>query len=176
VEPATRSGTYYRAFKPEWPDPLATTPSRLQGGRWNPPGEFGVLYLNRTIEVAAANVRARHIGRAIGLFDLQPERRPHLLQVHIPRSTCLDLVSPSGVAALGLPATYPFAVGHETCRPIGRRAYATGRFRGIACRSAAECTSKDWLGEELAWFDTAPSPQENDARRPFATWYPDVAP
>jgi hypothetical protein len=171
-----RSGTYCRVFKPDWADPLDTSPSKLFGGRWNAPGSFGALYLNRDTTVAAANCRAQHAGRAIGLFDLQPDRRPRLLRVDVPDSPCLDVVSPSGIEELRLPAAFPLGVDHNRCRPIGLRAYRDGRFRGIACRSAAECRAMYWVGEELAWFDSSPVLRENGPRQDFASWYPDPIP
>lgn len=170
-----RSGPYYRVFKPDWADPLDMQPGRERGGRWNAPRSFGVLYFNATFEVAAANARAQHAGRAIGLFDLKPERRPHLLTVDVPRGLHLDVVTQAGVASVKLPVNYPFRVGYARCRPIGKEAYGEQRLRGIACRSAAECTVTEWLGEELAWFDRSPSLSEVK-RQAFAAWYPDVQP
>lgn len=171
-----RSGTYLRVFSPHWRDPLDTALSRTHGGRWNPPGAFGVLHLCADQAVAAANARAQHAGRAIGLFDLKPARRPHLLQVHVPRSTCLDVVSAAGVADLGLPAGFPFGVAHDRCRRIGRRAFRSRSYGGVASRSAAECRPTAWVGEELAWFDSAPAVSEKGPRQDFATWYPDPIP
>ncbi|MGR4065930.1 MAG: RES family NAD+ phosphorylase [Vulcanimicrobiaceae bacterium] len=167
-----RSGAYYRVFKPGWSDPLDTSYSKRFGARWNAPGSFGALYLNKTLEVAAANARKQHAGRAIGLFDLLPSRRPSLLEVNVPRSTLLDAVTEEGIADLGLPASYPFGVPHARCQPIGKRAYDSGEFRGIAYRSAAESTATYWVGEELAWFDSAPPLQESTSRRAFKDWYP----
>lgn len=171
----SRSGHYYRVFKPGWGNPLDTRPSFTRGGRWNAAGEFGVIYLNKTLDVAAANARKQHLGRAIGLFDLKADRRPHLLTVSVPRSLHLDVVSREGVSALRLPANYPWHVDHDRCQPIGLRAYNEVRLRGIAARSAAECTAKDWIGEELAWFDRSPALREIE-RRSFSKWYPDVYP
>ncbi|MBV8709252.1 MAG: RES domain-containing protein, partial [Acidobacteriaceae bacterium] len=71
-----RSGFYYRVVAPNWVNPADTSYSKRQGGRWNPPGEFGALYLNADVHVAAANARAQHAGRALKLFDLLPEARP----------------------------------------------------------------------------------------------------
>jgi hypothetical protein len=176
VKRLARTGAYYRVFKPEWADPLDTTPSKLHGGRWNAPGSFGNLYLARDTAVAAAIARAQHAGRAVGLFDLQAERRPHLLQVEIPPSADLDVVSSEGIRALHLPARYPFGVGHQRCQPIGLRAYRSRDFVGIACRSAAECQPGYWVGEELAWFDSSPPLEESGPRRDFASWYPDPIP
>lgn len=172
----SRGGTYFRVFKSDWSDPLDTSFSKMLGGRWNPPGTFGVLSLNRSIIVAAANARAQHLGRAIGFFDLRPERRPSLLQVHVPECVVLDVASEAGLSAVRLPASFPWNVPHSRCQPIGLRAYHAGRFRAIASRSAAECAPQEWLGEELSWFESSPALRENGARRTFAQWYPDVTP
>lgn len=176
MQSVVRRGTYYRVFKPDWGSPLDMSFSRAVGGRWNPPGTFGALYLTATIEVAAANARAQHAGRAIGLFDLRPDRRPHLLQVHVVRSLVLDVVNANSIRSLRLPITYPWKVSHHRCQPIGVRAYSRGVLRGVACRSAAECSNVAWLGEELAYFDSAPRLRENGTRKTFAEWYPDVVP
>jgi hypothetical protein len=170
-----RAGRYFRVFKPDWTNPLDTRPSLGHGGRWNGPGVFGALYLAKTIAVAAANARRQHRGRAIGLFDLKPGRRPHLLTVTVPHSLHLDVVSQNGVRALKLPANFPWQIDHATCQAIGLKAYHEPRLRGIAARSAAECSAADWLGEELAWFDRSPALREVE-RQTFARWYPDVYP
>lgn len=175
MQTAERGGMYFRLAKPEWNDPLDLSYSKAAGGRWNPPGEFGVLYLNRTLEVSAANARWRHRGRAIGLFDLQPERRPILVSVDVRPSRVLDVVTVAGLRALRFPVSYPYGVGQVRCRPIGRRARRAG-LSGIACRSSAESTPTRWLGEELGWFDCAPALSENAPRLPFLKWYPDSIP
>jgi hypothetical protein len=176
MQAATRAGTYFRVYKPDWTNPLDNTFSKTVGGRWNAPGTFGVLSLNSTLIVAAANARRQHRGRAIGLFDLRPERRPWLLQVKVPKSTVLDLVSEQGVRGLRLPEHFPWGVARDRCQPIGLRAYRSGHFQGIASRSAAECSPHHWVGEELSWFDSSPPLRENGPRRPFERWYPDVTP
>lgn len=170
-----RGGRYSRVYKPDWNDPLDTSFSRELGGRWNAPESFGALYLNATFAVAAANARWQHAGRAIGLFDLRPERRPRLLVVTLPRARVLDVVSDAGVAALRLPSRYPWDVDRDRCRPIGARAYRVAAYRGIACRSAAECRPDHWIGEELAWFDRSPHVRVVDDLA-FAACYPDPHP
>ena len=170
-----RSGTYFRVAKPEWTNPLDPAYSKEVGGRWNPPGEFGALYFSRTLVVAAANARWQHRNRAIRLFDLRPNSRPVLLTVTIPRAHPLDVVTAKGVRALRLPASYPYGVGHDRCHPIARRAMKAG-IPGVACRSAAECTLAEWIGEELAWFDNQEPPMEAAPRLLFADWYPDSIP
>jgi hypothetical protein len=173
---ATRAGTYFRVYKPDWTDPLDSSFSKRIGGRWNAPGAFGVLSLNATVTVAATNARSQHRGRAIKLFDLRPERRPSLLQVSVPKSSVLDAVTERGVRDARLPDHFPWNFSHERGRTVGLRAYRSGRLRGIASRSAAECSRDEWLGEELSWFDTSPRLRENGPRRAFGQWYPDVVP
>ena len=166
-----RGGSYFRLFKPGWADPLDAAYSKARGGRWTPPGEFGAVYLNQSIEVAAANARAQHAGRAIGLFDLSPSRRPSLLNVDVVPSSVVDIVSPRGIDRAGFPVEYPFGVSHASCWPVARRAYGEVGIAGIACRSNAESTAEYAVGEELAWFDRAPMLAVG-RRRTFAEWYP----
>jgi RES domain-containing protein len=170
-----RSGAYYRVCKPGWADCADTSYAKANGARWNPRGAFGALYLCATIEVAAANARSQHSGRAISLFSLRPERRPSLQRFDVASARFVDVVSAQGVAAAGLPPEFPQSVGWSRCQPIAASAYEAGE-RGIACRSAAECSDKGWLGEELAVFDSAPQPKPVGKARAFRDWYPDLMP
>ncbi|MGH2997143.1 MAG: hypothetical protein ACRDM9_12585, partial [Gaiellaceae bacterium] len=52
-----RGGPYNRLAEPSWSDPLDTSYSRRRGGRWNPPGSFGALYLNRDLRIARLQVQ-----------------------------------------------------------------------------------------------------------------------
>ena len=47
-----RGGACNRLAEPHWADPLDTSFTREHGGRWNAPGAFGMLYLNRTERLA----------------------------------------------------------------------------------------------------------------------------
>jgi RES domain-containing protein len=159
---------------PEWTDPADTTYSKQRGGRWNPAGEFGALYLNATIQVAAANARAQHAGRAIKLFDLLPEARPELVTFEVLMVDVVDACTPDGIAALGFAENFPYGVTWQPCQAIGREAHATA-MAGVAARSNAEVTETAWVGEELALFEefVVGSPR---ARRRFDEWYPDPIP
>jgi RES domain-containing protein len=170
----TRRGPYFRVAKPDWSDPSDTSFSRAAGGRWNPPGEFGALYLNASVRVAAAQARQQHAGRAIKLFDLRPDRRPILVTFEVPRRHVVDAVDPKGRVALALPPAFPFGVTHAPCQEIARRAYRA-ELDGVASRSNAEATATETLGEELALFDRVPAPREL-RRQAFAEWYPDPIP
>jgi RES domain-containing protein len=169
-----RSGRYFRVCKPEWVNGGDMSFSKRVGGRWNPPGEFGALYLNATVRLAAAQARHQHEGRAIALFDLRPERRPMLASFDVPPVTVVDVVTAEAIRSLGLPATYPVDVAWEACRQIARAAYQRG-LAGVAARSAAEARVNDVVGEELAYFDAQPALDALDGKA-FAEWYPDPHP
>src|SRR5579863_2125385 len=169
-----RGGPYYRVVAPEWIDPGDTAYSKQRGGRWNPAGEFGALYLNATIQVAAANARGQHSGRAIKLFDLLPDARPELVTFEVPMVDVLDACTPEGIATLGFAENFPYGVTWPACQAIGREAHANA-LAGVAAQSNAEAAETASVGEELALFEeviVGPSP----ARRRFDEWYPDPIP
>lgn len=172
-----RDGRYYRVCDPHWDDCCDTSFSKSRGGRWNPSGAFGVLYLCRSLAVAAANARQNFVGEIHSLYDLKPQFRPVVVEFTIartPQRSFVDAVTESGLSAVGLPASYPFSgkakVSYNACRQVGVAAYAALE-RGIACRSAAEATPTSWSGEELALFDRSQALARRRRRRPFADWY-----
>jgi hypothetical protein len=168
----SRGGPYYRVYNPAWADPPDDTSySKSAGGRWNARGAFGALYLNATVLVAAAQARFQHNNRALKLFDLQPHARPMLATFDVDETVVVDDVDATGVRALRLPASFPFAVDHEPCRKIAQRAHAAG-IAGVAARSNAEATATTTVGEELALFDTHPLPKQVGQGVAFADWYP----
>jgi RES domain-containing protein len=169
-----RSGDYFRLCKPDWLDCADTSFSKTHGGRWNPAGEFGALYLNATIRVAAAQARHQHVGRAIGLFDLRPDRRPSLARFVVPNVSVVDVVNAGAIRALRLPKSFPVGVEWEPCQRIARRAYRE-RSAGVATRSNAEARVDDFVGEELAYFDSQPALHARDEKA-FTDWYPDPSP
>jgi RES domain-containing protein len=169
-----RVGAFFRVCKPEWADCADVSYSKMQGGRWNPPGEFGALYLNATIAGAGAQARHQHVGRAIGLFDLRPCRRPELASFDVPKAAVIDAATKAGIAALGLPRDAPIGVLHEDCWPSSRVAYNRG-LAGVACLSAAEARTGSFVGEQLAYFDSQ-TPLVVKTRQSFADWYPDQIP
>ena len=146
---------YSRVADPDWDDPLDPAYAAASGGRWNPAGAFGVLYLNATRDVARANVARHFDGQPYGPEDLTAGGGPILVELVPPKTTYVDALSDRGFRSLGLPETYPRhrngrRVSWSSCQPIGLWAWEAGE-PGIACRSAA--LRPLGRGEELAVFD-----------------------
>jgi RES domain len=167
-----RGGEYNRLAEPGWQDPLDTSFAKSTGGRWNPPGSFGVLYLNRDERVARLQVDHRLIGQPYGIEDLEPAEQHDLVLVDVPEAERLDCVSDRGLEAVGLPSSYPRSpdgkpVGHPVCQQIGQRAHEAAH-TGIACRSAAAGATRS--DEELALFEPHGA-LDVKKRHPFTAWY-----
>ncbi len=169
-----RGGSYNRLAEPAWADPLDTSYSRARGGRWNPPGSFGVLYLNRDVRTTRLQVQHRLSGHPYGVEDLDEAEQHDLVDIEVAEREWLDCVTAAGLEAVGLPVTYPRhrngrPVRHANCQPVGRAAFDDGR-PGVACHSAA--TGASPIDEELGVFD-----RDMDAsvrmtgRHPFADWF-----
>ncbi|MEZ5227678.1 MAG: RES family NAD+ phosphorylase [Acidimicrobiales bacterium] len=165
---------WWRIADPSWTDPVDAGYAAVGGGRWNPPGSWPTLYLNEDIVTARLNLQLFTSAWPYEPEDLRPEHAPTLAAVTLPRRQhVVDVHSPSGVTAAGLPATYPLdrlgnLVPHPVCHTVGQRAHADGR-RGIRCRSA---TSPLGEGRELAWYPaTSRSRATVIETLEFADWY-----
>lgn len=169
-----RGGSYNRLAEPAWSDPLDTSYSRQRGGRWNPPGSFGVLYLNRDVRMARTQVQHKLRGQPYGVEDLDESEQHDLVDVDVAERDWLDCLTGAGLDAVGLPVSYPRhrngrPVRRAACQPIGERAFQDGA-PGIACRSAA--TGAALTDEELGVFDRDVGANVHmTARRLFADWF-----
>ena len=170
-------GTYSRVADPDWDDPIDTDFSFASGGRWNAPGTFPVLYLNETLGAARANVsmrlaEQRRLGITLDMLD--PWGLPVLVDVLVSPGTAVDLTSDDGLAAVGLPMSYPLdasgeQVDHACCRPVGAAAHEA-QHQGIRARCAALGAGRDDL--ELAWFrDNGGSAELTGTPRSFRDWF-----
>ena len=166
--------TWWRIADRGWRNPLDPSFAAERGGRWNPPDSFPTLYFNEDKVTARLNLRAFIAGWPYEPEDLRAENGPVLVGATIPRQQRVcDAHSPAGLAAAGLPKTYPMdgagrPVARERCRPIGGAARAAG-LRGVRTRSAQ---SRDGAGRELAWFPaTVRSRARRGATLSFDAWY-----
>jgi RES domain len=168
-----RGGDYNRLAEPSWADPLDTGYSRHEGGRWNPPGIFGALYLNRDLRMARLQVHRKLADYPYDVEDLDPSEQHDLVEVQVDDCDPLDCVTADGLQAVGLTDQYPLdsrgePVTHAVCQDIAVEAYKANR-PGVACQSAAaDATNSD---EELAVFDRDAGLVRQIARQPFSDWY-----
>lgn len=171
--PTARSGPYNRLADPSWTDPLDTSYSKAAGGRWNPPGAFGALYLNGSVRMARLQADHKLAGQPYGIEDLEPDEQHDLIEVDVAEVRVQNCVEDAALIAAGLPSSYPLddagtAVGHERCHPVGVAARATG-LEGVACRSIAALGTNE---EELAIFEPPASERVSiTTRRSFRDWY-----
>lgn len=165
---------WHRICEAGWRDALDDTFARARGGRWNPPGSWRTLYLNEDVVTARLNLDAFVAGWPYAPEDLDDATGPHLAVATLPRDQVVaDVHTPEGVAAVGLPPTYPTdaagaPVPRRDCQRVGERVRAAG-LRGVRCRSAQ---APRGAGRELAWFPaTARSRAHLVERMPFAAWF-----
>lgn len=162
-------GEYFRVAEADWSNPLDASFSMQDNGqRWNPPS-VSCLYLNTDEETARANVSKLYDGLPYGPGDFDPATAPLLVGVYIPDGQAADAYTDAGLAALGLPATYPYyangaLIPHAICQPIGQSVFDAG-LDGVDCRSAVPGGTR-----ELAWFPRNSQPIQT-SRRPFQRWW-----
>lgn len=167
-------GRYLRVANPDWEHPLDGSHARDAGGRWNRPGSYPVVYLNRSARTARLNCLHKYAELPYGPEDLDEAEAPVLVATDVPDGEHADCLTDGGLDGWGLPASYPRhpdgrPVGWEQCQPIGEVAHDAG-LDGIACRSAANGAGPH--DHELAYFerDDVPGLEEVE-RRPFADWF-----
>jgi RES domain-containing protein len=166
VEPLLFAGEAYRVIGSRFlASPLATAGSRLRGGRFNPPGEFEVLYAALSIDTAFAE-RDGFLLTAAGIKAARSVRTGVLLSMSCRLHAVLDLTNEQvrrnlGASLMDLlgawipwntsPAEPPTrgseAVPASPSQVLGRLAHASRRFEAILAPSA-----KDPAGRCLAVF------------------------
>jgi hypothetical protein len=139
-----------------------------------PSGSFAVLYLNEDVVTARLNLRQFARGWPFEPEDLRADHAPVLVTALLPRGQRVaDAHTPAGVAAAGLPKTYPLdrrgrPVAHDVCRRVGQAVKDNG-LRGVRARSAQSGLG---AGRELAWFPaTARSRAVGAERLVFEEWF-----
>lgn len=117
----------------------------------NPPGSWPTLYVNEDMPTVREQVRHLFLGGGVEPDGLDDDAPILFAAARLPRrQQVADVFSYAGVAAVGLPATYPLdtegeLVGLETTRQVDTQVHDVG-LRGVWCRSAG------LVGRELAWF------------------------
>jgi len=162
---------WLRLTQPHYRDVFDMSYAREIGGLWNPPRSWATLYLN--VDMATVHAQVRHLfaGRGIDPDDLDDTAPIELAAATLPqRQRVADAVSDTGVASIGLPATYPsddvgVIVDHALTQSIGVRVHDAG-LRGVWCRSAT------MTGTELAWFPASQAVARASWSKPlpFASW------
>jgi hypothetical protein len=163
---------WLRVASANWTNPLDPGWAGTQGGRWNPPNTFPVLYLNANVLTAQLQIERLCDGMPFSPEDLADEAYT-LVLLRLPTSQRVaDAVSVQGLAALGLPSSYPLGtdgtmIDRAVCQPKGQ-AVREARLTGVWCRSAA---SADGRGRELAWFPgTRAARPLRKPPMPFGSW------
>jgi RES domain-containing protein len=123
-------------------DPRSGEGARIQGGRWNPPNSFPVLYLSPREDAVIAEFyrRAEREGRPPE--DLLPRK---LCRYNVRLEAVLDLTEGSALRQTGLTATDISSYDMSRCQTVGHAAYYVG-LEGLLAPSATG------VGQALALF------------------------
>lgn len=125
-------GETFRHMAARWNDPPSGEGARINGGRFNPPDSFPVLYLCTTRPCTVAELR--HLGRRqlIGVDGLLPRV---LYRYETALDHLLDLTSEATLERLGITDQQVTGPDLAVPRQIGVSAHATGS-QGIRAPSA----------------------------------------
>jgi RES domain-containing protein len=161
---------WVRVVKPDWQDPFDASFAGAHGGRWNPPGSWPTLYLNRDLDTARAQVARLLEGTFAAPDDLSDDAFV-LVAARVQPVMLADVVSVAGVKAAGLPATYPVnangsVVSHGRCQAVGVQARDAG-LGGVEARSAC---MRDGSGRELALWSSLAAVSPVKRRSPYGRW------
>lgn len=126
------SGHAFRHQSPQYP-PLSGRGARIQGGRWNPPGSFPVLYLGLDQGVIVGEFRRLLDRQARSIADLLPRV---LYRYELRLSNLLDLRSDEALRMVGLSLSDVRSDDLVPCQRIGEAAHYGGR-EGLLAPSAA---------------------------------------
>ena len=117
-------GIVYRQCAPDHTD-LATTlaQNHRHGGRFNPPGEFGAIYVAVERETALHELARQAALLGFAVDELLP-RTMLRLRLHLRR--VLDLTDEAVCRAWGLVGTDTSRISHDECWEVARAARRSG--------------------------------------------------
>ena len=170
TEPLPADHPWFHVVDPDDATPAA--PSN-RSGRWQPTGHVNTLRLAASRTVARAAVIQMLEGTPVRPEDLRGDRGPALAHVRLPRrQTVVDAHSDEGLAALGLPRTFPQGTAARQVpvartRAIADEASAAGA-HGVWCRSADITALNE---DELVWFATGKATADVVEVVPFGDWW-----
>lgn len=132
LERTTLETTVYRHTAPAYP-PLSGDGARRQGGRWNPPDSYPVVYT--ALDVATVDLELDRTARRAGLTGalMRPRR---LATIRVRLSRVLDLTSESVREALGVSDADLISDDPVIPRAIGEAAHHLG-YEAVLAPSAA---------------------------------------
>jgi RES domain-containing protein len=135
------AGRGWRQLSPRY-DPLSGEGARIQGGRFNPPGSFPVLYICQTRPCAVAELERLGIRQAIDVDGLLPRA---LYRYEISLDAILNLTNNEVRARIGIGIDVLTGPDRTACQELGSAAHALGA-QGISSLSATG------VGDVLAVF------------------------
>lgn len=135
------SSEVFRHMGPGY-SPRSGEGARIQGGRWNPPNSFPVLYLAWQRETAIAEFYRRAEREGIPPENLLPR---HLHRYRVELQGVLDLTNPEMADAVGLTRDAFTATDASRCQAVGDAAHYVG------CE-AVLALSATGIGEVVAVF------------------------
>lgn len=145
----------YGVVRTDWTDPLDVSYSQGRpDNRWNT-AEFPALYCCCCERVARAVTLDVLRLAGVELDDLQVSYWPQLVEV-LWSGRVVDAASAEGVAAAGLPASYPQGAGKDHTRRLGEQWHGAGA-QGVVGRSAslARMGFAKWEGAHEHWSEVA---------------------
>lgn len=129
---ARYDGRTYRQLSRAY-HPMSGEGARIQGGRWNPPASFPVLYTAPSVETVAAELERAARRAGLRVDDLLPRR---LVEYEVRLQRVLDLTTDEASARLNLTGVQLISEDRSVTEPIGDAAHYVG-FEAILAPSAA---------------------------------------
>lgn len=128
----TFAGDVLRSVSPGW-SPLSGDGARVNGGRWNPPNSFPVVYT--ALDAGTAAMEIRRTARRFGVPETSLLPR-YLVTIRVSLTQVLDLTDLRVLGAAGLTPAVLTDDDLRICQAVGDAAHYIG-FEGILAASAA---------------------------------------